>query len=106
TTRYRHWNSEERSSLFAWMEYASSFNHARLKRIPQLGSYQASCVVEKLEQKRQKPVVYYYAKGSSGFLMHYHRSPRYWIRAMDFEQYFKSPTRNRSVHHFRDLHFV
>ncbi len=37
--------------------------------------------------------------------MHYHRSPRYWIRAMDFEQYFKSPTRSRSVHHFRDLRF-
>ena len=37
--------------------------------------------------------------------MHYHRSPRYWIRAMDFEQYFKSETRSRSVHHFRDLHF-
>jgi hypothetical protein len=24
---------------------------------------------------------------------------------MDFEQYFKSPTRTRSVHHFRDLFF-
>jgi len=24
---------------------------------------------------------------------------------MDFEQYFKSPTRQRSVHHFRDIYF-
>jgi len=24
---------------------------------------------------------------------------------MDFEQYFKSETRTRSIHHFRDLHF-
>ena len=24
---------------------------------------------------------------------------------MDFEQYFKSPTRERSVHHFRDIYF-
>ena len=38
--------------------------------------------------------------------MHYHRSPRYWIRAMDFEQYFRSPTRTRSVHHFRDLYLL
>ncbi len=37
--------------------------------------------------------------------MHYHRSPRYWIRAIDFEPHFKSPTRERSVHHFRDLYF-
>mgnify|MGYP001620177862 CR=1 FL=1 len=51
------------------------------------------------------PLVHYYAEGKHGLLMHYHRSPRYWIRAMDFEQYFKSPTRSRSVHHFRDLYF-
>jgi len=25
---------------------------------------------------------------------------------MDFEQYFKSPTRSRSVHHFRDIYFA
>ncbi len=37
--------------------------------------------------------------------MHYHRSPRYWIRGMDFEQYFKSETRSRSIHHFRNLYF-
>ena len=24
---------------------------------------------------------------------------------MDFEQYFKSPTRSRSIHHFRDIYF-
>ncbi len=24
---------------------------------------------------------------------------------MDFEQHFRSPTRSRSIHHFRDLHF-
>jgi hypothetical protein len=39
-------------------------------------------------------------------LIHYHRSPRYWIRSMDFEQYFRSSTRSRSIHHFRDLYFV
>ncbi|MGQ9822766.1 MAG: hypothetical protein ACUVQK_12960, partial [Thermogutta sp.] len=48
----------------------------------------------------------YYATGRTGFMAHYHRSPRYWIRSMDFEQYFKSDTRSRSVHHFRDLCFV
>jgi hypothetical protein len=37
--------------------------------------------------------------------MHYHRSPRYWIRGIDFEPHFRSATSTRSVHHFRDLHF-
>jgi hypothetical protein len=46
-------------------------------------------------------VVELYSK--SGVLLHYHRSPRYWIRAMNFEQFFQSATRSRSVHHFRDL---
>ncbi len=39
-------------------------------------------------------------------MIHYHRSPNYWIRSMDFEPYFKSPTSDRSMHHFRDLRMV
>ena len=51
------------------------------------------------------PIASYYSNNAGGVLLHYHRSPRYWIRAMDFRQYFKSATRSRSIHHFRDLHF-
>ena len=104
-TRYHHWNCDERSALFSKLEYSPSFNHDRLKRIPQLGSAEAASVLQKLELKRQKPAISYYSTGKHGLLMHYHRSPRYWIRAMDFEPHFKSPTRSRSVHHFRDIHF-
>lgn len=106
TTCYQHWNSEERAALFPKLEYAPSFVHGRLQRIPQLGSAQAVSVLAKLESNAKWPVARYFSSGKGGFLMHYHRSPRYWIRAMDFEQYFKSPTRTRSVHHFRDIHFA
>ncbi len=37
-------------------------------------------------------------------VLHYHRSPLYWIRAMDFEPYFQSATKTRSVHHLRDVY--
>ncbi|MGQ9822765.1 MAG: Eco57I restriction-modification methylase domain-containing protein, partial [Thermogutta sp.] len=37
TTRYRHWNSEERASLFATLAYIASFVHPRLNRIAQIG---------------------------------------------------------------------
>ena len=105
TTRYHHWNSEERAALLPCLKYSRSFHHARLMRIPQIGSIEAAGILAKLEAKSKTTVSSYFASDRSGYLMHYHRSPRYWIRAMDFEQYFKSPTRERSVHHFRNLYF-
>jgi hypothetical protein len=105
TTKYRHWNSEERPALFPRLEYAKSIAHHRLKRIPQVGSHEATSILRKLEAKSKRVVLSYYSNIRSDHIMHYHRSPRYWIRAMDFEQYFKSQTRARSIHHFRDLYF-
>ncbi|KAF0182566.1 MAG: hypothetical protein FD164_1129 [Nitrospirae bacterium] len=105
TTRYHHWNSEERSSLFQQVQYGQSLVHQRLSRIPQLGNDKFANILRRLEEKQHKVTASYYSPSKNGFLMHYHRSPRYWIRAMDFEQYFKSPSRTRSIHHFRDLHF-
>ena len=106
TTRYHHWHAAERPALFATIEYSKSFNHTKLERIPQLGSAKAASILQKLKAQQQKPAIEYYSSNKQGLLMHYHRSPRYWIRAMDFEQYFKSPTRSRSVHHFRDIYFA
>jgi hypothetical protein len=105
TTRYHHWNSEERSSLFERMNYENSLVYIPLNRIPQIGTTLAASILQKLGGLKDKPILSWYATSRTGFLMHYHRSPRYWIRSMDFEQYFKSPTRKRSVHHFRDIYF-
>jgi len=105
TTIYHHWYSEERPALFALLQYYSSENYPELNRIPQVGSIEAAGVLTKLGSKQRICIENYYASNHSGFLMHYHRSPRYWIRSMDFEQYFKSQTRQRSIHHFRDLYF-
>ena len=106
STRYHHWNSEERSSLFQRLAYVPTIVHKRLNRIAQLGNNTALSILRRIESKSSKEVQDYYASGNNGFLAHYHRSPRYWIRAMDFEQYFRSPTRSRSIHHFRDLLFT
>jgi len=105
TTRYHHWNSEERDHLFDLISYVRSYQHSRLHRVPQLGSSTAYGVIKSLERSASKVVGSYYALSQGGFLLHYHRSPRYWIRAMDFEQYFQSATRSRSIHHFRNLYF-
>lgn len=106
STCYQHWNADERVTLFARTEYTHTSIHDRLKRVPQVGNSLADCVLRKLESKSRRPIAYYYSSNRQGFLLHYHRSPRYWIRAMDFEPHFKSPTRTRSVHHFRDIYFA
>ena len=104
TTRYHHWAAEERVHLFELLSYVRSYQHSRLHRVPQLGSPIASQVIDALERTAGKVVGSLYTHKQHGTLLHYHRSPRYWIRAMDFEQYFQSATRSRSVHHFRDLY--
>ncbi len=104
SSRYHHWNANERKSLFQLLRYEGSFLYPELNRIPQVGSPEALSILTKLRARQQKPISSYYSR--TGSLLHYHRSPRYWIRAMDFEQYFKSATKAKSVHHFRDLHFV
>jgi len=105
TTQYRHWNTEERAALFQTLMYSGSSSHQRLKRISQIGSTESASVISKIENKNRRPVAGYLSPKKTGYLLHYHRSPRYWIRAMDFEQHFRSPSRTRSIHHFRDLHF-
>src|SRR5690606_36568389 len=74
-------------------------------RVPQIGSDAALRIFMKLDLKRPETITNYYSPNKHGHVIHYHRSPRYWIRSMNFEQYFKSPTRTRSIHHFRDLYF-
>ncbi len=106
TTRYHHWHASERSTLFSTLFYVPSFTHSRLNRIAQLGDSRARNVFKHLEAKSDRELQSFYSHLQKGFKAHYHRSPRYWIRAMDFEQYFKSAARSRSIHHFRDLFFV
>lgn len=106
SSRYHHWYSEERPNLFAGLAFHRSYNHPRLHRIPQIGSHEAYGILEKLEESRTTTIASFLSPHSTANLMHYHRSPRYWIRAMDFEQYFSSATHSRSIHHFRNLYFT
>lgn len=104
TTRYQRWYSEERPFLFQKMHYCQSIPTTRIGRIPQLGDVIAREIFYKLEEFQTVPIKTFFSIGKIGIKIHYHRSPNYWIRSMDFEPFFKSPTKNRSTHHFRDLH--
>ncbi|MFN3334000.1 MAG: Eco57I restriction-modification methylase domain-containing protein [Caldilinea sp.] len=106
-SRYHHWNAEEREDLFEWLTYHQSRIFTHLDRIAQVGDSIARSILNRIEEKKAKVISDCYATDEKvSFLLHYHRSPRYWIRAMNFEQYFKSATRTRSIHHFRDLRLL
>jgi hypothetical protein len=102
TTRYHHWSADERAALFGLLTYSPSFIVKTLGRICQLGEAWGASVIQKLTSRKEL-VEHYYTKSKSSAMLHYHRSPRYWIRSLDFEPYFRSETRSRSVYHFRDL---
>jgi hypothetical protein len=89
----------------ALLKYNPAFNHQRLLRFPQIPNVDGANVLAKLEQKSQRTIKHYFSTATTGYLMHYHRSPRYWIRGIDFAPHFRSATRTRSIHHFRDLYF-
>jgi hypothetical protein len=102
TTKYIQWYKDERPTLFAKLEYAASTDILTAACIPKLGSQHAHDVVKKVLQMRGGVV-------SEGLVSHsqvnlfFHRTPGYWIRIMDFEPHFRSPTATRSVHHIREL---
>jgi hypothetical protein len=101
STRYALWNHEERGNLFSALNYKTvSVKSTTL--YPKVGDDPAKTILEKISSKSE-PLGFYLAR-SSVYGLHYHRSPLYWIRAMDFEPYFKSDTKERSVHHFRDVY--
>ncbi len=104
-TKYHHWSAGERQNLLTRLVYNASFNHQRLHRVAQTGNSEAASVLKKLELHHQRTIKNHFYTRKDGYLMHYHRSPRYWIRAMNFEPHFKSASKERSVHHFRDLYF-
>lgn len=99
---YRHWYAEERETLFFTISYQSQMAVHRLGRLPQLASDVGKQILDKIELQSKRVVKSFFAR-INAHLIHYHRSPRYWIRAMDFEPHFKSATKDRSIHHFRDI---
>ena len=102
TTKYLQWYKDERPTLFARLEYAASSDILTLACIPKLGNQHAHDVVKKVLQLSGGVV----AEGlvsHSRVKLFFHRTPGYWIRIMDFEPHFRSPTATRSVHHIREL---
>ncbi len=102
SSKFIQWYKAERPHLLDNIEYHSSLS----------GSGSVICKVgnrysyEVLTKILQMPggFVYQSLVPSSPHKLFFHRTPGYWIRIMDFEPYFRSPTATRSIHHIRELH--
>jgi hypothetical protein len=103
TTDYRRWYASERPVLFPTLTFDRAEGTAGYFRFAKTGSHLANSVLSKILSK-EVVLGSYLRKGGTG-IVNYHRSPVFWIRSMDFEPYFQSATRTRSLDHLRDLKF-
>jgi len=102
TTEYVRWYANERPYLFSKLSYAPCQLNGGFLRFAKLGNLRAAQILEKMLSTSRRLNAYLATPGTKG--INYHRSPVFWIRSMDFEPYFKSPTKERSTDHLRDLY--
>jgi hypothetical protein len=102
TSGYIRWYADGRSYLFSTLSYTKIPFHQNYLRFAKISHTIAKNVLQKILAKNY-PVGTYLQKNGEGHI-NYHRSPVFWIRAMDFEPYFHSATRQRSLDHLKDLY--
>ena len=103
STKYNQWYVEERPYLFQKLAYCEVTTLSDGEYIPKVGDDLLLSVVRKVQESKGS-VIGQYLVNESEIPLFFHRTPGYWIRIMDFQPYFKSPTHDRSIHHIRELH--
>jgi len=102
STKYHQWYVSERPHLFDTLAYCSLSFPTNNLPIAKCGAPVARSALKRLEKAAgSRAVTWLVGKCTSPLF--FHRTPGYWIRMMDFEPYFRSPTATRSVHHIREL---
>ncbi len=105
STKYHQWYVSERPHLFDTLAYCPLPFPTNSSPVAKCGSPIARSALEKLESAAgSKAITWLVGRCTSPLF--FHRTPGYWIRMMDFEPYFRSPTATRSVHHIRELSAV
>jgi hypothetical protein len=103
STPYMRWYADERDTLFSHVQYVQNSHTEGFLKYAKTGNSLAINILDKI-LKKGNPIQSHLQK-TSEFIVNYHRSPVFWIRSMDFEPYFKSPVKDRSTDHLKDLFF-
>jgi len=101
STNLTRWHGECRRDLFGNLTYGYVKGLEMPGSIPKIADENLKSLVEKVRKER-KTVSDVYEPNASN-IVHYHRSPLYWIRSLDFMPLFKSGSSTRSIHHFKDF---
>lgn len=102
TTSYMRWYASERDNLFDTIAYNENTLSGDIMMFAKIGDEHISGITDKI-LSNVDTMASYLTKG--GYHFTYHRSPVFWIRAMDFEPYFKSPLKDKSTDHVKSLYF-
>ena len=104
STKFLQWYKDERLTLFAVLDYSLSLISSYKGSIAKVGGPSSLNVLRKLAAVQSGSIGEGFA-ARGGTNLFFHRTPGYWIRVMNFEPHFRSPTATRSIHHIRELHF-
>ncbi len=85
STNYNRWYSNNRVVLFDVLSYSNITNHLMDGAIPKIGQNLAKEIKSKLHNFSP---IYQNLRKNSQYVVYFHNSPQYWIRAMDFIPYF------------------
>jgi len=100
STRYILWSQEERPSLFSKLQYVEA-TFTDEDHFPKISDPIELSIIAKILGTKVELGTHFVRTGGS--VINFHRSPLYWIRAMDFEPRFESATKTRSTYHIRDI---
>jgi hypothetical protein len=100
TTNLMRWPTETRQTLFPRLHYGSVTSMSMTGSFPKASDRQLAKLLNRMWSLPSRLEKVY--DPQSQHIVHYYRSPLYWIRAMDFLPHFASESAQRSVHHFKD----
>lgn len=103
STQFLRWYTECRPFLFSTIVYAPAGPLALSGSFPKVGNRHIYQIIERLH--RIPTTLEQVYERDSNTVLYYHRSPLYWIRAIDFLPHFRSEITKtkRSTHHLKDF---
>jgi len=104
TTNLNRWYSETRETLFHILNYGQVGGLLIPGSFPKISDERLLRIVKKLRGFKSTFEEIY--DRNTKTVVHYHRSPLYWIRSQDFMPHFASENAQRSVHHFKDFGLI
>ncbi len=102
STKYMQWFIAERPTLFEKIENTPIHDIALPTMIPKPNGPVGANVLRKVQAVDTKTISHFIDPYSE-YKIYFHRTPGYWIRAMNFLPFFKSPLGDKSIFHIREL---